>query len=149
MIKAETIEINHNARYRHHNRCHRPPRPRLRGPPPRHLPRAHPCGDSQGHSDTANLKRILSKYPNAKPQLEQVDLAYLSSVRSFTACIVSAVSTGPPWASLPLSAMLLPSLCYLSHHFIVLCLLGSMEAKSGRVVMLGSVAPDKGNLNLL
>ena len=121
---------------------------------------------SKNKPGTAKLNRIISKHPNAKIQLEQVDLSRLDSVRSFTTRIAAAVSAG----TLPrISALICNAFAWslngqkstpdgleesfqvshLSHYLMVLRLLGSMNADSGRVVMLGSVAHDKKNPNPL
>lgn len=121
---------------------------------------------SPANPTTANLNRVISKHPNAKVHLEQLDLARLDSVRAFTARIASAVSTG----TLPrISALICNAsawslngrkdtpdgfeasfqICHLSHYLMVLRLLGSMDAEMGRVAMLGSVAHDKRNPNQL
>lgn len=110
--------------------------------------------------NTAKLIQLISKYPTAKVNIETLDLGELASVRSFAEKLAGQVSS----MELPrISAVVCNAstwsleagqkftadgyeasfqVCHLSHYLLVLKLLGSMEATSGRIVMLGSVTHD-------
>lgn len=108
-------------------------------------------------SNTANLAKLLSKYPNAKAYIEGVDLASLADVRSFADKLIGRVSSKelPPITSIICNAFTWSlesgqkftsdsieatfQVCHLSHYLLILKLLGSMDTKTGRVVMLGSM----------
>lgn len=114
--------------------------------------------------NTTNLKELISNRPTSKAQIEQLDLGSLASVRAFTARISEQVSTGkiPRISAVVCNAFAWSlnglkltedemetsfQVSHLSHYLLVLRLLGSMDADSGRVVMLGSEAhdPDRPN----
>ena len=101
--------------------------------------------------------------------IEAVDLASLSSVRSFAESMSNKISTGslPPISALICNAFSWSlkgqkytldgiestfQVSHLSHFVLVLILLNSMDKTSGRIVFLGSEAHDsknKGGLNPL
>lgn len=120
--------------------------------------------DSDEDPNTTKLRKMVSgsKSPNAS--IEAVDLASLSSVRSFADGIIQRVSSGdiPPISAIVCNAFnwslvgkqtsidgydLSFQVTHLSHFLLVLKLLGSMNKKTGRVVFLGSDAHDGNDLN--
>jgi WW domain-containing oxidoreductase len=115
--------------------------------------------------NTAKLAKVASKYPNAQVIIDRLDLSSLASVRAFADGISSKISQGelPPISALVCNAFTWSlnggqkitsdgyeatfQVSHLSHMLLVLKLLGSMNATSGRIVMLASEAhdPDKEN----
>jgi WW domain-containing oxidoreductase len=111
----------------------------------------------QEDSNTANLIQLIEKHPGTKVVVQQLDLARLHDVRSFTEKLsrqiglgdlphISAIvcnaftwslEAGQKLTSDKLEATFQVS--HLSHYLLVLKLLGSMDMASGRIVMLGSV----------
>ncbi|KAL4926200.1 uncharacterized protein BDV17DRAFT_270259 [Aspergillus undulatus] len=115
--------------------------------------------------NTAKLTQLLSKHPKADVQIEELDLGSLSAVRSFADNLAARISSkGVP----PISAIICNAftwslesgqkftsdgleatfqVSHLSHYLLVLKLLGSMDTKAGRIVMLGSTAhyPERPN----
>ncbi|KAK3304849.1 uncharacterized protein B0T15DRAFT_512939 [Chaetomium strumarium] len=118
----------------------------------------------QSDPNTANLIKLLSKYPQNRVLVESLDLGSLTSVRSFADRISTKISDGElthisaivcnafTWS---LNGQKQTSdgyeatfqVSHLSHFVLVLKLLGSMNPTSGRIVMLGSAAhyPEKEN----
>ncbi|KAK4097277.1 NAD(P)-binding protein [Parathielavia hyrcaniae] len=116
-------------------------------------------------ANTAKLAKLASKHPNARVMIERLDLSSLASVRSFADSISTKISQGeiPTISALVCNAFTWSldggqkmtsdgyeatfQVSHLSHMLLVLKLLGSMDAPSGRIVMLGSDAhdPDKEN----
>jgi NAD(P)-dependent dehydrogenase (short-subunit alcohol dehydrogenase family) len=113
-------------------------------------------------ANTAKLAKLASEHPNAQVIIDSIDLSSLASVRSFADGISTRISQGklPPISALVCNAFTWSlngqkitsdgyeatfQVSHLSHMLLVLKLLGSMDAASGRIVMLGSEAhdPDK------
>ncbi|KAL4940596.1 hypothetical protein BDV06DRAFT_230260 [Aspergillus oleicola] len=115
--------------------------------------------------NTAKLVALISKYPGSKVHVEVLDLGNLSAVRSFADSLAARVSSkklpsisaiicnaftwslesGQKYTSDGYEATFQVS--HLSHYLLILKLLGSTDAKSGRIVMLGSSAhyPERPN----
>ncbi|KAF3394302.1 WW domain-containing oxidoreductase [Penicillium rolfsii] len=115
--------------------------------------------------NTAELMKIIARYPNSKVSVEALDLGQLASVRAFaqkisgqvlsrkiprvtaTVCNAATLSleAGQKFTSDGFEATF--QVCHLSHYLLVLKLLESMDPASGRIVMLGSIThyPDKPN----
>ncbi|KAK4942068.1 hypothetical protein LTR10_018104 [Elasticomyces elasticus] len=115
--------------------------------------------------NTATLMQISKKHPNAKVEVEELDLGRLADVRRFAervskqidlgelpriAAVVCNASTwsleaGQKFTSDGLEATF--QVTHLSHYLLVLKLLGCMDMSSGRIVMLGSIThyPEKPN----
>ncbi|CEJ53825.1 hypothetical protein PMG11_00166 [Penicillium brasilianum] len=115
--------------------------------------------------NTAELVRIISKYPNSRASVEVLDLGQLASVRTFaqklaglvvskkipriTAIVCNAATlsleAGQKFTSDGYEATF--QVCHLSHYLLVLMLLDCMDPTSGRIVMLGSIThyPEKSN----
>ncbi|KAL3471488.1 hypothetical protein BJX99DRAFT_24408 [Aspergillus californicus] len=108
-------------------------------------------------ANTAKLVRLVSKYPKAKVYIEALDLGSLSGVRTFADSLSSRISSEklPPISAIICNAFTWSlgaqkstsdgfdatfQVSHLSHYLLVLKLLGSMDATSGRIVMLGSTA---------
>lgn len=120
--------------------------------------------DAEDDLNTAKLRKIINSVENAKVTIEKVDLASLTSVRSFADSVTKRVSDG---TIQPISAIVCNAfnwsltgqqnsldgydlsfqVTHLSHFLLVLKLLGSVNKKSGRIVFLGSDAHDEDNLN--
>lgn len=108
-------------------------------------------------ANTAKIAALVSKYPDAKVYIEKLDLGDLSNVRSFanhlstrinkqelprlSAIVCNAavfhLETGQTFTADGYDATF--QVCHLSHYLLVLKLLGSMDTKEGRIVMLGSI----------
>ncbi|KAJ5679757.1 hypothetical protein N7462_008001 [Penicillium macrosclerotiorum] len=115
--------------------------------------------------NTANLLRLVNEYPEANFYLEALDLGSLAGVRSFAEKlsariaskelprILGIVCNASTWSLQSGQKFTLDNyeatfqVCHLSHYLLVLKLLSSMDTKSGRIVMLGSIThyPDKPN----
>ncbi|KAJ5363590.1 short chain dehydrogenase/reductase SDR [Penicillium cataractarum] len=115
--------------------------------------------------NTAELVRIISKYPNSKVNVEVLDLGQLASVRTFVQKLsglvhskktprISAIVCNAATLSLEAGQKFTSDgyeatfqVCHLSHYLLILMLLESMDPASGRIVMLGSIThyPDKPN----
>lgn len=115
--------------------------------------------------NTAELMRIISKYPNSKVNVEVLDLGQLASVRTFAQKLsglilsnklprISAIVCNAATLSLEAGQKFTSDgyeatfqVCHLSHYLLILMLLENMDPKSGRIVMLGSIThyPDKPN----
>lgn len=115
--------------------------------------------------NTAELVRIISKYPNSRVSVEVLDLGQLASVRTFaqklaglviskeipriTAIVCNAATlsleAGQKFTSDDYEATF--QVCHLSHYRLILMLLDSIDPTSGRIVMLGSIThyPEKSN----
>lgn len=107
--------------------------------------------------NTAKLATLVAKYPHVKTYIEGLDLGSLKNVRSFAEGLSKRVSSKelPPIVSIICNAFTWSlesgqkftsdgieatfQVCHLSHYLLVLKLLGSMDSKIGRIVMLGSV----------
>ncbi|KAJ5806516.1 uncharacterized protein N7503_004118 [Penicillium pulvis] len=107
--------------------------------------------------NTAKLVQLISKYPKANVLIEGLDLSNLANVRSFaeklstriragelprlTAVICNAASIslggGQKFTSDGFESTF--QISHLSHYLLVLKLLDSMDVRSGRIVMLGSI----------
>ncbi|KAJ4294805.1 hypothetical protein N0V88_005039 [Collariella sp. IMI 366227] len=119
---------------------------------------------SKSDPNTAILQNLVSNHPKNLVQIEPLDLASLSNVRSFADRISTKISNN----SLPaISAIVCNAftwsltgqkhtpdgyeasfqVSHLSHMLLVLKLLGSMDTTAGRIIMLGSEAhyPEKGS----
>lgn len=118
----------------------------------------------QSDPNTANLVKLLSRYPQDRVLVESLDLGSLASVRSFADRISTKISDGeiPQISAIVCNAFTWSlngqkktldgheatfQVSHLSHFVLVLKLLGSMNPTSGRIVMLGSEAhyPEKDN----
>lgn len=115
--------------------------------------------------NTASLMQIVKEHPAAKVHIHALDLGKLADVRSFAnklsgqiaqgelpriSAIVCNAATWSLEAGLRFTSDDLEAtfqICHLSHYLLVLKLLGSMDMKSGRIVMLGSIThyPEKPN----
>jgi NAD(P)-dependent dehydrogenase (short-subunit alcohol dehydrogenase family) len=115
--------------------------------------------------NTAELVKIISRYPNSKVSVEVLDLGELSSVRTFaqklaglvvskkipriTAIVCNAATlsleAGQKFTSDGYEATF--QVCHLSHYLLILMLLDSIDPTSGRIVILGSIThyPEKSN----
>lgn len=115
--------------------------------------------------NTNKLVQLISKFPEATVHIEALDLGKLSDVRRFAENLSRQIS----WKELPPISVIVCNaatlsleggqkftsdgyeatfqVCHLSHYLLVLKLLGSMDAQTGRIVMLGSVThyPDRPN----
>ncbi|KIW10103.1 hypothetical protein PV08_11063 [Exophiala spinifera] len=120
---------------------------------------------TESDPNTANLGRIIKEHPGAKVHIQALDLGKLAEVRSFTDQLSAQIDQGqlPPLSAIVCNAaawslesgLKLTSdgleatfqVAHLSHYLLVLKLLGSMDLKSARVVMLGSIThyPEKAN----
>ena len=103
---------------------------------------------------TKRLREVISKHPNAKVMIHQLDLASLSQVREFASTISSEITKGhlPPMVAIVCIAYYwnlvgAPELTedgydmafqvtHLAHVALVLRLLGSYAPAGGRVVLL-------------
>ena len=119
---------------------------------------------SQQDPNTAKLQAIIAKHPQVNVLVEKLDLSSLAAVRLLAEKISRRISSGEiprisaivcnafAWS---LNGMKTTSdgyeatfqVSHLSHFLLVLKLLGSMDAASGRIVMLGSGAhyPEREN----
>jgi NAD(P)-dependent dehydrogenase (short-subunit alcohol dehydrogenase family) len=115
--------------------------------------------------NTAELMKIISKYPKSQVIVEVLDLGQLASVRNFAQRLAEQVLSKkiPRISAIVCNAATLSleagqkftsdgyeatfQVCHLSHYLLVLKLLESMNPTSGRVVMLGSIThyPEKSN----
>lgn len=114
--------------------------------------------------NTTNLKSLIANRPDSKAQIEQLDLGSLASVRAFTDRISEQITTKkiPRISAIVCNAFAWSlngvkftddgmetsfQVSHLSHYLLVLRLLGSMDAETGRIVILGSEAhdPDRPN----
>ncbi|RDW92703.1 uncharacterized protein DSM5745_00025 [Aspergillus mulundensis] len=115
--------------------------------------------------NTAKLAQLISKYPSADVHVEGLDLGSLAAVRSFADTLAARISSKelPPISAIICNAFTWSlgsgqrftsdgleatfQIGHLAHYLLVLKLLGSMDADSGRIVMLGSNAhyPERPN----
>jgi NAD(P)-dependent dehydrogenase (short-subunit alcohol dehydrogenase family) len=120
---------------------------------------------AESDANTARLIRVVDEHPNAKVQVQQLDLGKLADVRGFADSISSQISLGklPRIAAIVCNAATWSleagqkftsdgieatfQVGHLSHYLMVLKLLGSMDMKLGRIIMLGSIThyPEKPN----
>lgn len=118
--------------------------------------------DSDEDPNTAKLRKIASKFKDAKFSVEAVDLSSIENVKAFSENIANRVSTGeiPRISSIVCNAFnwsltgqkmsgdgidLAFQVSHLSHFILVLKLLRSMNKSTSRIVMLGSAAHDGNN----
>ncbi|KAJ5223810.1 hypothetical protein N7468_008352 [Penicillium chermesinum] len=108
-------------------------------------------------ANTAKLASLIARYPKAKAHIESIDLGSLVSTRSFADNIAARIASKelPPIVAIICNAFTWSlesgqkftvddmeatfQVGHLSHYLLVLKLLGSMDVKSGRVVLLGSI----------
>ena len=115
--------------------------------------------------NTAKLAKLVSRHARAKVHIEALDLSKLASVRAFAEKLASQVYAKelPRISAIICNAATLSleagqnftsdgyeatfQVCHLSHYLLILKLLDSMDAQSGRIVMLGSIThyPEKVN----
>ncbi|KAL4739939.1 hypothetical protein BDV11DRAFT_214798 [Aspergillus similis] len=115
--------------------------------------------------NTAKLVQLISRYPSAHVHVEGLDLGGLAAVRSFADSLAARISSKelPPISAVVCNAFTWSlesgqkftpdgfeatfQVGHLAHYLLVLKLLGSMDTRSGRIVMLGSVThyPDRPN----
>ncbi|KAL4899904.1 hypothetical protein BDW74DRAFT_188786 [Aspergillus multicolor] len=120
---------------------------------------------SPNDPNTAKLVQLVSKYPSAAVRVEGLDLGSLAAVRSFADNLATRISSKelPPISAVICNAFTWSleagqkftsdgfeatfQVGHLSHYLLVLKLLGSMNASSGRIVMLGSTThyPERPN----
>ncbi|KAJ5904172.1 hypothetical protein N7504_006555 [Penicillium tannophilum] len=107
--------------------------------------------------NTAKLVQLVSKYPKANVLIEGLDLSNLANVRSFAEKLSTRINAGelPRLTALICNAASISlgggqkftsdgyettfQISHLSHYLLVLKLLDSMDVRSGRIVMLGSI----------
>jgi NAD(P)-dependent dehydrogenase (short-subunit alcohol dehydrogenase family) len=120
---------------------------------------------AQDDPNTAKLTQIIEKHPKSKAVIRQLDLGSLENVRSFADGVSRQIDNGelPRISAIVCNAMTWSlesgqkftadkleatfQVCHLSHHLLVVKLLGSMHKESGRIIMLGSTThyPEKQN----
>jgi WW domain-containing oxidoreductase len=122
--------------------------------------------DSINDPNTTKLRDLISSFKNSNCSIEVVDLASLSSVRSFADSVNKRVLLQklPPISAIVCNAFnwslkeqqnsldgfdLSFQVSHLSHFVLVLKLLGSVDKTNGRIVFLGSDAHDKNATNSL
>lgn len=115
--------------------------------------------------NTAKLQDIIDQYPKTTVIIQQLDLGKLADVRAVAEKLAGRIASGElprlsaivcnaaTW-SLEAGQKFTPDgleatfqVCHLAHYLLVLKLLGSMDPKSGRIIMLGSIThyPEKKN----
>jgi len=117
--------------------------------------------------NTAELRRVIAKFPDATVSVRELDLNSLEEVRSFSDGLNKEVQDGkvPRLVAIVCNAMSWKlsggpayskdgfektiAINHLAHFALSLRLLQSMDAEHGRIVFLGSVAhwPDKAALS--
>ena len=123
----------------------------------------NPSPDSD--QNTGSLMKIVKEHPDANVHIQPLDLGKLADVRSFANKLSDSIAQGelPRVSAIVCNAAAWSlqsglkftsddfettfQVCHLSHYLLVLKLIGSMDAESGRVVMLGSIThyPEKPN----
>lgn len=107
--------------------------------------------------NTAKLVQLVSKYPKANVLIEGLDLSNLANARSFAEKLSARIHAGelPRLIAVICNAASISlgggqkftsdgyettfQISHLSHYLLVLKLLDSMDVRSGRIVMLGSI----------